>query len=150
MACDGQNVSDSVSRWWWWYVALYVICLLVIAIGTLLPSDDVVGLIDLPYTLAIMITMSGLPLLAICLFVDAWKVTASTNNWNPNPYFYGVIGVIQGLFWFQGGFFPLLVSWNIWEVTYSVPPYVQITVAVVSSLVCVVYLFQRYRYVGFR
>ena len=145
MACDRQSVPDSISRWWW-YVVLYFI--FAVPLFTPLATGDR----NILLFIGTFVFATAFPLLALCLYIDARKIKASDATWTPNPYIYGVFGVIHGLsgggyLWIEILFRFELLS-NIWESISSM--HVRYAVAIVSAVTIVLYLVQRFRYVGLR
>ena len=125
-------------------MVLYFVAVLLLYLP--LPADDQ---LDLHTFIALLITQPVFPLLGICLFIDAWKVRTG-GKWNPSPYLYGLFGILHGLFGLGIGTLSVFVSRDIWGTIDSVPDILQNGIVAVSAIVCLFYLFQRFRYVGFR
>jgi hypothetical protein len=147
-------VSESISRWWW-YAVLYFACIAyLIAYLIFLESfgaSDAFGVMDTPALLAFLTAVTGFPLLGLCLFVDSDRINASSAEWNPNSALYGVFGTIHrislvGNFWL-GFFFQWAENWAM-DGPLSNPP--RTALLAVSTIVCLFYLIQRFRKVGFR
>ena len=139
-------MPDRISRWW--YVALYFVSALTILIP--FPADDVVSLADLPTHIALFILIIGFPILGLCLLIDAMKLNDATTDWNPNVYFYGIFGAIQGLSLLGDFWFSILGVRYIWNSGLLSSNPLRLLLVVVSAAVCLFYLLQRFRRVGFR
>lgn len=121
-------MPDSVS-YWYWYIILFLVCFLLLLIP--FPADDQQDLYT--FVASFVVLLTGFPLLGICLFADASKVSMSDIDWNPNPLLYGIPALAQYSL-FTDRWIPEMIPS---ELLFFGP-----------SVVSVIYLIQRFRYVG--
>ena len=144
-------MSDSISRWWY-FIPVYPVCLflLLFHVGDAGGGANRIWVSSLGPLFAVagaVVLLGNLPL-AICLLMDARAVKSGDFEWKPNPYAYGILGLSGylatsyiGLSSTKVEVFGFTLDWGIQIRQFAI---------FVPVVACLFYLFQRYRYVGFR
>lgn len=123
-------MMDSISRWWW-YVALYVISFIGIVFLVPIVGTRYISSFSLLPAIGVVIYLTAPFLLPLTLFLDARAVRNAEVEWNPNPFLYGIGGLVLFIIFLR----------------------VEIAVyigAFGSCLISVIYIAQRVKNVGLR
>ena len=141
---------NSANSRWWFFVPIYPISLLflVLQIGDAGGSTIWVRSLGPLVAIAGFVVLIGNTPLAICLFMDARAVKSGDFDWKPNQYAYGILGFSGNLTTSYIGF----SSTNVTILGFNLDWALQFRqfAVLIPFITCIFYLFQRYRYVGFR
>lgn len=144
-------MSGSISRWWY-FIPLYPVCLtlLLFHVGDAGGDANRIWVSSLGPLFAVagaVVLLGNLPL-AVCLFMDARAVKNGDFEWTPNPYVYGILGLSGYLATSYIGLSSTKVE--VFGFTFDWGIQIRAFAIFLPAIACLFYLFQRYRYVGFR
>ena len=118
-------------------------------LSTELPLSVVwVSSLGLLFAVAGAVVLLGNFPLAVCLFMDARALRNGDFEWKPNPYAYGILGLSGYLATSNLGLSSTKVE--VFGFTFDWGIEIRQFAIFLPVIACLFYLFQRYRYVGFR
>ncbi len=120
-----KNTKEISGSKWWYIIGIVVISTVIILIyNTIRPYKNIQVMNDITGILFILLVLT-FPVLGVSFYFDSKTIQKSSSPWNPNPYlFYAFIGILQ---------LGILIEESL---------------AIVTMMVSIFYLYQRHRFVG--